>query len=97
MNNGIFEYIRRRHHGKVQKVGVIVAVKQDGVIRVSWSKCNYKSGDKFNQELGISLASNRALGIETSPDIPVCIQSQVRQIGARAIRYFKDSKQLVIV
>jgi hypothetical protein len=37
--------------------GVVVAVKSPrGPIKVGWSKCNFKAGDKFNKEIGLKTA-----------------------------------------
>ncbi len=40
--------------------GAVVAVVDGTVLRVGWSLCNAKSGDRFNPELAKSLAEGRA-------------------------------------
>ncbi len=90
----IFEYIRRRKGNKTMKVGVILGIVKDGVIKIGWSKCRV-SEDKFTPEDGLRFARARALG-ETCVNTPVpsCIRRSVRQFGARAVRYFKDATKL---
>ena len=90
----IFEYIRRRKSGKVAKVGVIVGMNVDGVIRIGWSKCNFKKGDKFNSAEGLKIAQDRVHEIGNVPHTPNCIRRQVRQFGARAVRYFQSAYTL---
>lgn len=97
MNKEIFEYIRRRKGGKVHKVGIILAtVTDNSVIKIGWSKTNTKVGDKFDLNEGLLMARNRAttLGITDVPSAPLCIRRQLRQFGARAVRYFKDARGL---
>ena len=92
----IFEYIRRRKAGRTHKIGVVFGMVDKGVIKIGWSKCNTKL-DKFNPEDGIAMAHERAIHISSSPDhikTPDCIRTQVRQFGARCVRYFKDAQRL---
>jgi len=95
----IFEYIRRRKAGKTYKVGIVWGgiTDSDGTVRVGWSKCNYKAKDKFDFAVGKELAFRRACGHtgETTP-VPLCLKKQVRQFGARCVRYFKDSSKIVL-
>ena len=97
----IFEYIRRRKSGKVIKVGVILGTvisPNSYTIRIGWSKCNFKAGDKFSIEEGIKLAKKRAYNEadfeSTTTHVPNCIRRQIRQFGSRCIRYFKDAHKL---
>jgi len=92
--NEIFEYIRRRKGGKTHQVGVIVAVEKDRIIRLGWSKCNRKLGDEFDPKKGLNIACDRAYGKEQSPTAPLCIQTQIRRFGSRAVRYFHNAKGL---
>lgn len=43
-----------------QRRGAVVAVVDGAVLRVGWSLCNYKSGDRFNPEIATNLAEGRA-------------------------------------
>jgi hypothetical protein len=89
----IYEYIRRRYKGKFQKIGVIYGNVHAGVIRVGWSKCNLKSGDKFNPHTGLEMAEKRTIQPDrTNP--PLCIRRQLRRFGARCIRYFQQADKL---
>lgn len=92
--NEIFEYINDKKHGKNCRVGVIVAVEKDKVIRLGWSKCNFPAGDKFEPQYGLQLACDRAYGNDKTPVTPKCIQKQVRRFGSRALRYFQNCYQL---
>lgn len=42
------------------KVGAVVAVVDGTTLRVGWSLCNGKEGDRFNPEIAMSLAEGRA-------------------------------------
>ena len=90
----IFEYIKRRRGGRTYKVGIIMGVASEKKVKVSWSKCNLDAEDKFDLGTGRTIAFERAIGVQPLPPAPLCIQSQVRQFGARCIRYFKNSKQI---
>ena len=99
----IFEYIRRNHGGKTHKVGVIVGIRDNGTIRLGWSKCNVGL-DKFDAAAGLDLAKQRALGnfpITPIPGFPItpipgCIKKQYRTFAARCVRYFKDAHTMII-
>ena len=97
----IFEYIRKRRGGKVNKVGVIFGTVQDEVIKVGWSKCNFQAKDKFDLAKGLELAYNRAVmnGIADKESLngipaPLCIRKQLRHFGGRCLLYFKGAKKL---
>lgn len=90
----IFEYIKRRRGGRTYKIGIIMGVASDQKVKVSWSKCNLDAEEKFDLGTGQTIAFERAIGVQPLPPAPLCIQSQVRQFGARCIRYFKNSKQI---
>lgn len=88
----IFEYIRRRKHGMNYKVGVVLGKEIDGTIKIGWSKCNFKAGDKFDPSVALKIAEDRIKMNSIPP--PDCIKSQVRQFASRAVRYFKDAQRL---
>jgi hypothetical protein len=89
----IFEYIRRRKGGKTHKVGVVFAVKVEDAVKIGWSKCNERAGDKFDGLLGLQYAMNRAMKPDNTPT-PNCIRKQLRCFGARAVRYFKNVRRI---
>lgn len=90
----IFEYIRRRKNGKTIKVGVIIGVKEGKAVKIGWSKCNVKVGDKFDPDFGVKMAKDRAISANVGQPAPLCIQKQIRQFGARCARYFKGAKTI---
>ena len=94
----IFEYIRKRRHGKVMKVGVILGRYNDGVVKVGWSKCNIKK-DRFILNEGLDLARKRITLLPSTqiPVTPLCIRRQFRKFGGRCLRYFKDAKALEFI
>lgn len=93
----IFEYIRRRKAGRVSKVGIIFGTASKGTIRIGWSKCNLKAKDKFDLKQGMELAKGRAFNeTPTTTPTPNCIRKQMRNFGARCVRYFKDAKTLIM-
>jgi len=91
--NMIFEIVKERRH----KVGVIVGLKQDGVIKLGWAKCNRKLGDVFNKDEGIRLAETRAIKMADSPVLPLCMNRQMNDFSARCLRYFRDAKTMELV
>lgn len=60
------DYVSRGRQVKVsgkvhqRKVGAVVVVVDGSVLRVGWSLCNGKEGDRFNPEIAMSLAEGRA-------------------------------------
>lgn len=91
MQTEIFEYIKNRKYGKI---GIIVARNVDGQVRVGWSKCNFKMGDEFIVGAGLAIALERT---STPPNpAPACIHKQIRKVGVRAMRYFKDATSLIL-
>lgn len=99
MQTVIHEYVRERiparlrSHGSnpVQVVGVMVALVDNGLIRVGWSKANIKMGDVFDKDEGIDLAISRAYGNEETPAIPPQMIPQYRALQIRALRYFQQA------
>lgn len=100
----IFEYIRRRHHGKTHKVGVILGIFDGKAVKIGWSKCNVRIGDKFDKQVGLKLALNRALNRALPSPLPKkitvptpdCIRHQIRNFGARCAKYFKGANKILI-
>lgn len=98
MQKEIVEYIKQNKKGQRVKSGVLVAVQNDGVIRIGWSKCNFKLGDVFDKDEGYKLALAR-----TQPEYeafsksaPSTIKKQIRALASRSIRYFKGAKGVTI-
>lgn len=91
--NRIFEYIRDR---KGNRIGVIVGFVKNGQIVTGFSQVNRKLGDVFDVDYGLSLAINRALGINESPDLPSGVVSQMEAFKVRCMRYFQQAKTLSV-
>ena len=91
----LIEYVRDRHN---QKVGVVVACKFEGNdnVVIGHSKANLSRGDKFNKDLGLHIAIDRAISNSTAP-IPSSILDTVNKMKSRAIKYFKVEEQFVLV
>lgn len=89
----LFEYIKRRKNGKVIKVGIMLGIQAVDEIRISFSKCNFKAGDKFDFAKGYELATRRAYGEEAIPTSKG-LRKQLRKFGSRCVRYFQDATLL---
>lgn len=74
-----------RKRGK--HVGIAVAVKVDGVIRIGWSVCNPK--DRYNKELADRIANGRAM-MESATAPPRFVQEQLSNFANRATKYFDN-------
>lgn len=93
MENTLVHHVRSRNKKKL--VATVVATKiidcidpmKDSVV-VSWSKCNYKAGDKYSKEDGKKYAVNRA-HFGTNKSVPPAICKYVNEMVDRAKRYFK--------
>jgi len=87
MNDTISSRIFNKKH---QPIGIVIAVKQplklDQRIRVGWSLACKK--DRFNKELGLKIAVNRAL-TDKPGRVPNSIVRNVESMVTRAERYFK--------
>ena len=71
------------------RVGVIVALKaEDGSIRMGWSLCNRKAGDKFNAIVGVEKAVDRTMGIIIDPP-PQSMRKKYNRMAEKAGQYFK--------
>lgn len=92
----IFEYLRRHKGGQVRKVGILVGRKNaNHEIRIGWSKCNFKMGDKFDFARGWMIATDRMTG-KVAPSVPLCLNRHLRRFAGRCIRYFKGANCLIM-
>ena len=90
--NMITEHVRERN----KRVGMLLAVEKDGVVKVGWSRCNRKE-DSFDREIGLELAESRAMGLTGSPALPLAMKRQVAEFYKRCYRYFKDAKSIEVI
>ena len=96
MRNEIFEYIKRRKGGQTVRVGVICGSNKDGVVKIGFSKCNFKAKDQFDPDKGMQIALDRIEGLIPMPKTPDCIKKQIRGFAGRAARYFKTASRIEI-
>jgi len=97
----LIEYIRKgtfnpnrkpenkgRYIGNREKRGVLIAkVCEEDTVRIGWSLCNIRAGDRFNK-VGLDIAINRATARPT--EIPQSIRTQYKKFVERAEKYYKD-------
>lgn len=84
----LYVYVRNK---KREKIGVVLAVKRDGVIEFGWSKVNVKAGDKFVRDEALIIARQRL-----TPNFAGCIskapfkvKDALVMMEDRSHRYFK--------
>ena len=95
MQQVIHEYIRERVTGQgKQVVGVMAGTVHKGMIVTGWAKTNRKEGDVYEKYFGLTLALDRARGIETTPELPIQLTEQYRKLQIRCLRYFKQATVL---
>lgn len=94
--NEIFEYVKERRNGRLEKVGVILGQDIGGVVKVSWSKCNFNAGDVFSVFEGLNNCRAR---IDNGADkkLPASMERQMRQFCSRCFRYFKGVRSVEMV
>ena len=94
------EAIPSNYHGKIliehikrggQRVGTVVAIKENGKILIGWSKRNRT--DPFSPDLGRNMAVDRAMAL-VNPDAPQVqaphsLGDSIIDISSRSIRYFR--------
>ena len=85
MNTEIIQFVRNK---KRQPVGVVVARKIDGYVRLGWSRCSRQ--DRFNKNLGLELARGRTLGWVGNYQIPHDVNKTLAVMKDRARKYFRS-------
>ena len=80
----LIEYIRDENRNRV---GMVVAIDS---YRIGWSKVKPRSGDRFNKEMGLKIATGRA-NIGSTASVPNDVQILLEKMQDRATRYFKDT------
>lgn len=83
------EYIRKRRNGKLEKVGLLVAVEAGGFVRIGFSLCSKE--DKFDKAKAEVIAVGRAYS-DKSHDCPPSILGDAEAFAKRCVRYFKGAK-----
>lgn len=79
---------RRTLNGGI-KQGLFVAFKDnDGKVRVGWTLCNKKAGDKFDEHIARLMAIGRAY-VEDAPAFPPSMTKKAERFIERASKYFK--------
>lgn len=86
----IREYIRDE---KRQPRGIAMAVRLGDEVLYGYSLLNVKT-DKFDKNLGLTIAANRAFSGEyflpEAPDRQEMVIEAFKRLQKRAVRYFKD-------
>ena len=82
----MIKYIRKSKTNRNKK-GVLIAFLYMDEMRIGWSLCNKR--DKFNKELGLHIARNRAKRT-VHINIPPSIKKEMNLFVKRATSYFKD-------
>lgn len=90
----LIQYIKNKHGNRI---GIVVArILSNGKIGIGWSKVNVKAGDRFNKNIGWSIAYNRC-GDPACPPYPTnkCIPAKVKKVCDKMVersqKYFKQS------
>lgn len=83
--NIIKQYIKDR---KQNRVGVVLAFKEDNDVYIGWSRANINAGDRFNKDFGDMIAKNRAK-TGSNKQIPHDFKPVIENIARRAKSYFK--------
>lgn len=85
------QYIRNAETN--QPRGVVIAVRQNDEIFYGFSLLN-TTLDKFNKEVGLQIAMNRAMSesyeLPTLPDREAMVLAAFNHLEQRALKYFKD-------
>ena len=88
--NEIIQYVRNK---KNERIGVVVAVKNDKPLQrfsIGWSKC-HNTKDKFNKNVGLRIARTRAVhGNPMDKMPPQIIVPVYNKMCERGARYFQD-------
>lgn len=93
MQSHIHEYVRNKNK---QPIGVVVAaLAPNGEVRLGWSLCRVKAGDRFDRSKGIFIATSRAVNYSES-EIPRTVKSAISILAGRAKKYFKDRSVAVL-
>jgi hypothetical protein len=88
----LLKYERNKHG---QPIGVVIAFKDEGIIKLGWSKCNL-SAEPFDKQIGINKAISRAVDYRQvdERDVPRGTREEVLEMIARLQRYFQPNNVL---
>jgi hypothetical protein len=90
MSKEIFQVIKERRNGRNRKAGVMVAVEENGVVHIGWSRVNSRH-DSFDMDKGLEIARGRAKA-KTPVVYPLgSSHKPLNRFEDRAKRYFKNS------
>lgn len=106
--NTIVQYFRRGGIKKLDakkkrtlsggiKQGLFLAFKDtNGKVRIGWTLCNKKAGDKFDEHVAYLMAIGRAY-IDDVPIFPPSMAKKAERFVERASKYFKDAELPVCI
>ena len=90
--NYIHQYVYDKRNQPVAVIAAVVHPVENDSVFLGWSRCNKSLGDRFDRNLGIKIAVDRALARGGNTFIPDSLQEDFNYMINRANRYFKDKK-----
>lgn len=81
-------YIRRADTG--EKIGIMLADKVEGKLRIGYSAVNYLKGDVFNKEFGLRIARGRMS--KSRVLVKDKLAETIVVFADRAKKYFQDAE-----
>ena len=95
-NEPLIQFVVKKVNGQPRKVGVLVARhdfvvtlgKESGVVRLGWSRANFRKGDRFDKGVALNIALGRTHASEFTP---IChsFRKDMQAFSDRCMRYFK--------
>lgn len=91
-NKEIYQYVDEYKYGRWNRVGVLIGINDNGVVRIGYSRVKLNSGDIFSKEFGKALARERAFNYKRNrpTHIPFSFAVPFGDFVKRCSRYFKD-------
>ncbi len=86
--------LKYERNNKGERIGVVLAYKDNGVVRIGWSRCHTKL-EPFNKYIGVNKAIKRAKELDTVSSVcerlnaPRTVLDLLEEMEARAKNYFK--------
>ena len=90
----LVEYVKNGHGNRI---GIVIArILSNGKIGIGWSKVNVKADDRFNKNIGWSIAYSRCgdpndVPYHATPCIPTRVKKVRDRMVERSQKYFKQA------